>query len=378
MTAQRAGRITVTAQRAVDVVVAGGGPAGAAAAALLAGAGRRVVLCERTGGPHPKVCGEFLSGEAAGPLSRLGLDPARLGAVPVERLRLAGPGGEASCRLPFAAWGLSRDRLDEALLDAAAAHGAELRRGTAVRAVTPAGDALRVEASGESLTAARVLLATGKHDLRGHRRPPGRVNDLIGFKQHWRLAPSARAALDGHVEMHLFAGGYAGLQPVEDGRVNLCLVIGRARFERLGRDWAAVLAHVGAASPLFAGRLAGGAPCRPRPLAVAGIPYGFVQRGCPHPGLHRVGDQLAVIPSLTGDGMAIALDSAVRAAGDVLLDRPPADGGPYARQVSLAHAAARVATSGAGGTLATAFAGLAPGLARRLVGALARGTRVAG
>lgn len=369
-----------------DVAVVGGGPAGAVAAALLAGAGRRVVLYERTAGPHPKVCGEFLSGEAAGPLARLGLDPARLGAAPVERLRLAGRGGGASCRLPFPAWGLSREVLDEALLAAAAAHGADLRRGAAVRAVAPAGAVLRVEtaggaagrAAGETLAAARVLLATGKHDLRGHGRPPGRINDLIGFKQHWRLAPPARAALDGHVEMHLFAGGYAGFQPVEDGRVNLCLVIGRRRFERLGRDWAAVLAHVGAASPLFAGRLAGGAPCRPRPLAVARIPYGFVQRGGRHPGLHRVGDQLAVIPSLTGDGMAIALDSAARAAADVLRGGPPADGGRYARQVALAHAAARVAASGAGGTLATALAALAPGPAQRLVGALARATRVPG
>ena len=75
-------------------MVAGGGLAGAAAAARLAMAGRRVLLLERTRGPHDKVCGEFLSGEAAAELTALGLPPAGLGAAPIAAVRLvAGPHG---------------------------------------------------------------------------------------------------------------------------------------------------------------------------------------------------------------------------------------------------------------------------------------------
>ena len=53
------------------------------------------------------------------------------------------------------------------------------------------------------------------------------------------------------------------------------------------------------------------AHCCPDPLAVAGIPYGYQAS----PGnLFRLGDQAAVIPSLTGDGIAIALHSGQQAA----------------------------------------------------------------
>ncbi|MBC9179664.1 NAD(P)/FAD-dependent oxidoreductase, partial [Pseudoroseomonas ludipueritiae] len=107
-----------------DALVIGGGLAGAALAQQLAAAGRDVLLLERQQGPHDKVCGEFLSGEAVSYLRRLGLDPAALGALPLESLAIAGRGGARCCRLPFPAFSLSRRRLDEALLAHAAAAGA--------------------------------------------------------------------------------------------------------------------------------------------------------------------------------------------------------------------------------------------------------------
>ena len=46
------------------------------------------------------------------------------------------------------------------------------------------------------------------------------------------------------------------------------------------------------------------------------MPYGFVHRPAPDDAAncYRLGDQAAVIPSFTGDGMAIALHSAALAA----------------------------------------------------------------
>ena len=40
-----------------------------------------------------------------------------------------------------------------------------------------------------------AFLATGKHDLRGRKRPPGLQDDLVAFKQHWRLSPGQAAEL---------------------------------------------------------------------------------------------------------------------------------------------------------------------------------------
>jgi hypothetical protein len=226
------------------------------------------------------------------------------------------------------------------------------------------------------LAAGAVVLATGKHDLRGHRRPPLGGSDPIGFKQHWRLPGPGRRALAGMVELHLFEGGYAGLQEVPGGRANLCMVVERDVFARLGRDWGALLGHASAGSALLAERLRGAEPCWPRPLSIYAIPYGFVHRAGSETGAqagpHRVGDQLAVIPSFCGDGVAIALDSGRRAAGCVLDGRPPADGAPYAAQIAAAGAAARIARSPAA-PLAVLAARLMPGLVR----GLALRTRVA-
>jgi flavin-dependent dehydrogenase len=55
-------------------------------------------------------------------------------------------------------------------------------------------------------------------------------------------------------------------------------------------------------------------PLLDRPLAISGVPYGFLHRPSgPEPGW-RLGDQAAVIPSFTGDGMSLALHSARLAA----------------------------------------------------------------
>ena len=300
-----------------DALVIGGGPAGAATATLLARAGRDVVLVEREAGPADKVCGEFLSREAGLYLGSLGVDLRALGAVEIEGVRLAVGENIAGVKLPFAAWSLSRRALDEALIGRAAAAGATIRRGCAVveLARTSVGYRARLD-DGATVEGHAAFLATGKHDLRGFRRPPGLQNDLLAFKIYYRLAREQKNELDRHVELILFDGGYAGLQPVEDGRANLCLVVRRARFLALGRRWENLLSAIRAGSPLLDRRLAGATPTWSRPLALSGIPYGLVLRETGGP--YRLGDQAAVIPSFSGDGMSIALHSGALAATSYL------------------------------------------------------------
>jgi flavin-dependent dehydrogenase len=59
-----------------------------------------------------------------------------------------------------------------------------------------------------------------------------------------------------------------------------------------------------------------------RPLAISSIPYGYISYQ--NSGAWCVGDQAAVIPSFTGDGMAIALHSGALAA-EMCLDGGSAD-----------------------------------------------------
>lgn len=297
-----------------DAIVVGGGPAGAAVATRLARLGREVVLLERTAGPAGKVCGEFLSSEAVRYLTALGVDLRALGAEPIEGLRFCMGSSVAEVGLPFPAAGLSRRLLDEALLDRAAAEGVDVRRGMKVTSLTRESTMWTAHtANGFEFFGNDAFLATGKHDLRMYKRPEGGQDDLVAFKLHWRLSPRQAAELRGHVELALFRSGYAGLQPVEFGRANLCLVIRRRRLAQLDQRWEHVLDALCHESPHLARRLDGAEPCSTRPLAVSSIPYGYV---CEESnGLWRLGDQAVVIPSLVGDGMAIALHSAELAAG---------------------------------------------------------------
>jgi flavin-dependent dehydrogenase len=278
-----------------------------------------VLVIEREAGPHDKVCGEFLSREAVLYLSALGIDLAALGAVPIESLGLAAGVASVVTRLPFQAMSLSRRVLDEAVLAHAARSGARVLRGQRVMDAVSSGQGERLRLDGGTeVRAAVAMLATGKHDLRGHARPPGRQNDLIGFKMMYILAPRQAAAISGRVELMLFAGGYAGLQPVERGRANLCLLVQRDRFAAMGRSWPALLAAIGAETPALAERLDGAMAEWTKPLTVAGLPYGLVVRKPPRDAFWRLGDQAAVIPSFSGDGMSIALHSARLAASAYL------------------------------------------------------------
>jgi flavin-dependent dehydrogenase len=298
---------------AADALIVGGGLAGGALATTLAEAGRSVVLLEREAGPHDKVCGEFLSREAILYLQALGVDPSALGACRIHSVRLAGAAGVATVELPFPALSLSRRALDSALLDRATAAGADVRLGARVQSLDPCHDGWQARlGNGDIVSGKSAFLATGKHDLRGWARPAGTQSDLIGFKMYLRLSPGQTALLAGHVELMLFRGGYAGLEPVEGGLANLCLLVRRTRYAALGQDWAALLDAIGADCPLVAQRLGDAEPCWDRPLAISSIPYGYVRKKSD--GLWRLGDQAAVIPSFAGDGMSIALHSARLAA----------------------------------------------------------------
>ena len=204
---------------------------------------------------------------------------------------------------------LSRRELDGALLRCAERAGAKVLRGHSVRSIE--NGALHIEGRGK-LRAPTLVLATGKHDVRGARRVAGEPPDLVGFKTHLRLAPSQAEALEGTVELILFREGYAGLQMVEGGDANLCLLVERARLAREGGTWDGLLAGLLAECAHLRGRMAGSEGW-PKPLAIARVPYGYV-----HPyaedEMFRLGDQMAVIPSFTGGGMTIALQSAALAA----------------------------------------------------------------
>lgn len=299
-----------------DVAVLGGGPAGSALAALLARAGRRPVLLERDRFPRRKVCGEFLSMEAQGLLARIGcLDSLRaLGPAVIERARFFAPAGHAAeFPLGAAAWGLSRWAFDAALFRHARSCGVEAFEGANVvdRKAAEGRTRLEIDLADPGEPPRRVTLEAGTVvDARG--RPPAPAGGeplFIGYKRQHRPKPgfSPDDVMRGAVEVHLFPGGYCGLNAVEGGAVNVCLL---ARGDWLAAlespQWDGVAQAMAHRSPSLRRRLETLIPEGP-PSAVA-----RVRIGSPEPPRSlAVGDAAGMIAPLCGDGQAMALESAL-------------------------------------------------------------------
>jgi flavin-dependent dehydrogenase len=337
----------------------------------LAAAGREVTLLERERAAHHQVCGEFLSREAVELLTPTGVNPLDLGAEKIHSVRLASKRRVVEAALPFTALSLSRCVLDEALLTRAAQAGCKVERGASVESLETRNGLWQAQLrGGVSWCAPTVFLANGKHDLRGHERSLGPHGDLIGFKLHWRLATSQTEELRGFIELFLFPGGYGGLSLVENGVANLCLVVRRSALHSAG-GWPELLRAIQNEIPHIAQRLQGATALWERPLAVSSIPYGYLA-GSPL-GLWCVGDQAAVIPSFTGDGMSIALHSAVLAAqmylGGASADRYHQTLHAHLRRsMRLATALSRVLVTGAGRTLAPIGLSIFPGAMHWIAG----------
>jgi len=293
-----------------EVLILGGGVAGCAAAIALSRKGRHVTLIEREPTPRHKVCGEFLSGEALEDLQLLGIDVASLGVTPIDHVRLAAAKRASQARLPFPAASLTRKALDTALIAEAIAAGVRLEQGRSVQALSRTADNVWQATLDDGTTreAPTVFLATGKHDLRGYPRPDD-PDRWVAFKMYYRLAPAQTAELARASELMLYPGGYGGIQPVEGGIANLCCVVQQRYLAGTGNRWEQFLAKMQRDCPHLAMRLAGAEPLLAKPIAITHIPYGYI-RPTTEEGLYCIGDQAAVIPSFTGDGISIALHTA--------------------------------------------------------------------
>ncbi|HVI98088.1 MAG TPA: FAD-dependent monooxygenase [Sphingomonas sp.] len=304
--------------RRTSALIVGGGPAGAVAALTLARAGAPHLLIERQARTGDALCGGFLSWRTLDALARLGIEPAGLGARRVTQVALFASKRCATAPLPRPAGAVSRRRLDTLLLDHAAHAGARIERGIGARTATDT--VIRLD-DGSEIGADALFLATGKHELRGLARPapPRGADPTLGLRVRLGPAPALDRLVGDRIELHLFDRGYAGIVLQEDGTANCCLVVRRSRLAEAGTP-AALLDRLGAKNPQLGARLAYGWSSID---AIANIPYGW-RAARSAPGLFRLGDQAAVIPSLAGEGIGIAIATAAAATRAYLAGGPDA------------------------------------------------------
>jgi 2-polyprenyl-6-methoxyphenol hydroxylase-like FAD-dependent oxidoreductase len=289
----------------VEVAILGAGPAGSTLAALLAERGVAVTLFDRDAFPRDKLCGEFLSYDALPVLEGLGVVDAidRKGARRISHCRVVGARRTYAFEFPHAARGVSRMFLDDLLVRTAVARGAILRTETVA-----------------ALPQATIVVGAwgrwGRFDQQLSRSFVNVRDRNFGFKRHYRGL--SRDSID----LYAFSRGYLGVNGVEGGITNICGLVHASRLAGHKGRWDSFVETLRAEEARLEELYAAHEPAQEQFLSSE--PVIFRARSAVEGGVFMVGDASGVIDPLTGNGMAMAVQSALIAAPLILrlLERP--------------------------------------------------------
>lgn len=351
-------------------LILGAGPAGCAAAIALGAMGKDCTLLDRGAEVGDPLCGGFLSWRTAEQLEGLGVDIRQLGAHRVSKLRLFNGQRQSEVDLPQQAFGLSRHALDTEMRRLAVETGARF----IVDTVRGLGNG-HAKGNDAEYHAASILLATGKHDVRGQSRPREATDTTIGIRLRLPASPARERLLGGAIELHLFHGGYVGIVMQEGGSANICLAVRKSALAAAGGSPTTLFERLANDIPALADRLDEGWQTT-QTDTIGAVPYGWICQGT-SPGLFRLGDQAAVIPSLAGEGNSIAIASGIAAANAIAVGQDAPDfqrqfAARARRPVRLASALWHAAETPLGARAAIALSRLAPSL----IATFAQGARI--
>ncbi len=305
-----------------DVCVIGAGPAGAATAIAARQADLRVAVFDKATFPRDKCCGDGLTTAALRLLESLGVTAAVTHhSVAVEEAFVRSPAGHVA-RFPFPigqgwyAGVVPRRDLDHALVQRAAATGAELILGAEAHDISVAENTVTVAAGDTSVTADWLVVADGAWSPTAKKLglwQEGYLGDFHAFRQYVGDVDRAAASeLWVSFERDLLPG-YFWSFPLPDRRANIGFGItrdGSAPTKHMGALWRDLLAR-----PHIRALLGDFTPLGPHKA----WPIPADIRGARLSG-HRVlivGDAARVADPMTGEGIAQAMESGTLAAGAI-------------------------------------------------------------
>jgi flavin-dependent dehydrogenase len=110
------------------------------------------------------------------------------------------------------------------------------------------------------------------------------------------------------VELYFFSGGYAGISPIEGGRVNVAALLTRNAFRHTEKTILGMIDAAARRNPMLYRKLAQAVLVPGTQAAVA--PVDLKRKPVAWDMIPHVGDAALMMPPLCGDGMSMALRSA--------------------------------------------------------------------
>ncbi len=293
------------------IAIVGAGPAGSTLAALLARRGVDVALIDRDEFPRDKLCGEFLSYDALPILDRLGVS---FETPQIRRCRIFSRRRLYEFDFPATARGVSRLLLDDRLYRRALEAGARSFAGWTALSLDP----LTIERNGQrQIIEADVIVGAwgrwGRFDAQlGRAFVRDHSHRSFGFKRHYVAAGDTSATID----LYSFHGGYLGVSPIENGRTNICGLVHESRLSGLKGRWQAFVDTIRGEESRLDAMYSSYRPDQEGFLTSE--PVIFRARGPVERGVIMIGDASGIVDPLTGNGMAMAIQSAAIAVPHVL------------------------------------------------------------
>jgi flavin-dependent dehydrogenase len=223
-------------KRKHEVLIVGGGLAGLVSALLLVQEGHVVTVVEKKVYPFHRVCGEYVSNEVLDFLKRNNLYPDFLELPHIDTFEFSDTRGKSVfLPLDLGGFGISRHQLDLWLYQLASEQGVKFLTGTTVTDLVflEKEDLFQVKLSDFQVLQVPVVLgAFGKRSKLDQvlERPFfSKRSPYIGVKYHVQAEGSSNT-----VALHNFQGGYCGFNAIEGGKFNLCYLGSRDQLRAYG------------------------------------------------------------------------------------------------------------------------------------------------